>query len=80
LTEKEWIVSSIDGKQKKTIGKINEELEISKFKTNALPLYVIADHEGNPLNKPMPTDLNVQEYKKWLEEGVAIFKSKASHH
>jgi len=76
LPENEWIVSAIDGKQKKTIGKICEDLEISKFKTNALPLYVIADHEGNPLNKPMPTNLNIEEYTKWLDEGVAIFKAK----
>ena len=76
LPENEWIVSSIDGKQKKTIGKICEDLEISKFKTNALPLYVIADHEGNPLNKPMPTNLNIKEYTKWLDEGMSMFKSK----
>jgi thiol:disulfide interchange protein DsbD len=75
LPENEWIVSSIDGKQKKTIGKIYEDLEISKFKTNALPLYVIADYEANPLNKPIPTNLNVGEYKNWLDEGVALFKS-----
>ncbi|MEI8225188.1 MAG: cytochrome c biogenesis protein CcdA, partial [Bacteroidota bacterium] len=70
LPENEWIISVLDGKQKKTIGKINEDLEISKFKTNALPLYVITDYKGNPLNKPMPTNLNVEEYKKWLDEGV----------
>ena len=75
LPENEWIKSVIDGKQKKTIGKVNEELEISKFKTNALPLYVIADHEGNALNKPMPTNLNIEEYKKWLDEGLANFNS-----
>jgi len=76
LPENEWIISALDGKQKKTIGKINEDLEISKFKTNALPLYVIADHEGNPLNKPTPTNLNIEEYKKWLDEGITSFKSK----
>jgi thiol:disulfide interchange protein DsbD len=76
LPENEWIVSGIDGKQKKTIGKINEDIEISKFKTNALPLYVISDHEGNPLNKPMPTNLNVEEYKKWLDEGFKNFTSR----
>ena len=75
LPENEWIISVVDGKQKKTIGKIAEELEISKFKTNALPLYVIVDNAGNPLNKPMPTNLNIKEYKKWLEEGVAAFKN-----
>lgn len=77
LPQNEWIVSAVDGKQKKTIGKIYEDLEISKFKTNALPLYVIADYEGNALNKPMPTNLNVEEYKKWLDEGTMLFnKSK----
>jgi thiol:disulfide interchange protein DsbD len=74
LPENEWIVSSLDGKQKKTIGKVNEDLEISLFKTNALPLYVIADHEGKPLNTPSPTNLNVEEYKKWLDEGLMLFE------
>ncbi len=73
VPESEWIVSAIDGKQKKTIGKINEDLEISKFRTNAMPLYVIADHEGNPLIKPSPTNLNVSEYKKWLDDGLEAF-------
>jgi thiol:disulfide interchange protein len=75
LPENEWITSAVDGKQKKTIGKIYEDLEISKFKTNALPLYVIADYEGNALSIPMPTNLNVEEYRKWLDEGVTLFKS-----
>lgn len=74
LPENEWITSSIDGKVKKTIGKVNEDLEIMKFKTNALPLYVITDHDGNPVNKPMPTNLNVEEYKKWLDGGVEAFR------
>ena len=79
LPENEWIMSAVDSKQKKTIGKICEDLEISKFKTNALPLYVITDDQGNPLNKPMPTNLNIEEYKKWLDEGVAMFNSQKSH-
>ena len=75
VPENEWIKSSVDGKTKKTIGKINEDIEISKFRTNALPLYVITDSEGNPLNKPMPSNLNVEEYKKWLDEGFDLFTS-----
>ena len=73
LPESEWIISKIDGKVKKTIGKINEDIEISSFKTNALPLYVITDHEGNPLNNPMPTNRNIEEYKKWLDDGFGKF-------
>jgi thiol:disulfide interchange protein len=75
LPENEWVTSAVDGKVKKTIGKINEDLEISKFRTNAMPLYVITDHEGNPLNEPMPTNLNVAEYKAWLDDGIAKFKA-----
>jgi thiol:disulfide interchange protein len=76
LPENEWIMSALDGNQKKTIGKINEDLEISRFKTNALPLYVITDYDGNSLNMPMPTNLNVDKYKKWLDEGIALFNNK----
>ena len=78
LPENEWITSSVDGKLKKTIGKINEDIEISRFKTNALPLYVITDHDGNPLNKPMPTNLNIGEFKAWLDEGLAVFENSIS--
>jgi len=73
LPEKEWITSQFDGKIKKTIGKINENLEILKFKTNAIPLHVITDYEGKPLNKPMSTNMNVEIYKKWLDEGIMSF-------
>ncbi len=76
LPEKEWITSSVDGKVKKTIGKINEDLEISLFKTNALPLYVITDHNGRALNAPMPSNMNIAEFKAWLDEGSGLFKAR----
>lgn len=76
LPEDEWVVSQVDGKTKKTIGKVNEDLEISKFRTNAMPLYVITDHEGNPLNTPMPTNMDINEYRKWLDEGLELFKKR----
>lgn len=74
LPQEKWITSTVDGKVKKTIGKINEDIEISKFRTNALPLYVITDHSGNPLNTPMPTNLNIGEYKAWLDQGFSLFQ------
>jgi thioredoxin-related protein len=60
LPEDEWITSKVDGKVKKTMGKVNEDIEISMFKTNALPLYVITDHEGNPLNEPSLHNLDIK--------------------
>ena len=75
LPESEWITSKIDGKVKKTIGKLNEDIEISMFKTNALPLYVITDYEGVPLNRPMPANRNIEEYKRWLDDGLSKFNT-----
>jgi len=76
LPESEWFTSLIDGKVKKTMGKVNEDIEISRFKTNALPLYVIADHEGNPLNEPSLYNLDIKAYIEWLDEGYNAFQAK----
>ncbi len=73
LPESKWITSSVDGKVKSTMGKVNEDIEISRFRTNALPLYVITDHEGNPLNEPRQHNLDVKAYIDWLDEGYARF-------
>jgi thiol:disulfide interchange protein len=73
LPESEWITSKVDGKVKKTMGKVNEDIEISMFKTNALPLYVITDHEGNPLNEPSLHNLDIKTYIEWLDEGYNRF-------
>jgi thiol:disulfide interchange protein len=73
LPKAEWFTSKIDSKVKKTIGKQNEDLEISKFNTNALPLYAICDADGNPVIKPTPTNLNIAGYKAWLDDGLKAF-------
>jgi len=75
LDENYWIVSTIDGKTKKTIGKINEDLEITMYKTNAMPLYIITDSEGDPFNEPMPTNLDISEYIEWLDEGLRLYEN-----
>ncbi|MFO7575805.1 MAG: cytochrome c biogenesis protein CcdA [Bacteroidales bacterium] len=75
LPETEWITSEVDGKVKKTIGRINEDIEISRFRTNALPLYVITDHEGNQLNETRQHNLDVRAYIEWLDEGYDSFRA-----
>lgn len=69
LPESEWYTSDMDGKVKKTIGQQNIDFEISHFRTNTVPLYVIMDSGGNVLNQPKGTDMNVQSYLAWLKEG-----------
>lgn len=73
LPMEEWYVSSFDGKEKKTIGKQNSDLEITLFNNNAQPLYVIADAEGKSLVEPKSYDKNVQRFVEFLEEGKRNF-------
>ncbi len=72
LPEEEWYTSEIDGKVKKTIGQQNVDYEISMFKTNTVPLYVIMDSEGNVVNQPRGTDLDVTSYTAWMKEGLTL--------
>ncbi|MBN1131616.1 MAG: thioredoxin family protein [Bacteroidales bacterium] len=70
LPESEWYASEVDGKLKKTVGQQNVDYEIKHFRTNTIPLYVIMNPEGEVVNQPRGTDLDVQSYLAWLEEGV----------
>jgi thiol:disulfide interchange protein DsbD len=76
LPEEEWYTSEVDGKVKKTIGQQNVDYEISMFKTNTVPLYVIMDSKGNVVNQPRGTDLNIASYTAWMKEGLKLATSK----
>jgi len=70
LPEKEWITSTTDGKVKNTIGKRNQDFQITRFNSNALPLYVIVDPNGNNLSKTYYTyDPSIDKFLSWLEQG-----------
>jgi thiol:disulfide interchange protein DsbD len=69
LPEQEWITSASDGKIKNTIGKKNQDLQIARFRSNALPLYAIVDPEGNDLSKSYYAyDPSVEKFLNWLQE------------
>ena len=71
LPENEWVKTS-DGSVLKTIGDINLNLEIRKFNINTQPYYAVLDHNGNPL-ATSETNLNIDEYLKFLEDGKNKF-------
>ncbi len=76
LPRDEWITSSYDGKVKNTIGKKNADFQVSKFKSNALPLYAIVDHNGDMLTEKLYTyDKSVNNFIKWLKEGKENFNN-----
>jgi thiol:disulfide interchange protein len=73
LPESEWITSDSDRTMKKTLGKKNLELQITKFNTNTLPFYIIVDHNGNPLTNPIGYELDIRKYVDFLDEGIRNF-------
>ncbi|MDE5416916.1 thioredoxin family protein [Labilibaculum sp. DW002] len=76
LPKEEWIVSNYDGKKKKTLGKINANYQIERYNVNAQPYYVLLDKEGKDLVQPTAYDLNVDNFIKFLDEGIKNFKDK----
>lgn len=76
LPKEKKYVSKTTGKQVITIGNKWTDLQISRYKSNSQPLYVIIDNEGNDIEgvTPMAFNTNIEEYKKWLEDGIAKFK------
>ncbi|MBN2814661.1 MAG: thioredoxin family protein, partial [Bacteroidales bacterium] len=68
LPESEWITSTVDGKVKNTIGRKNQDLQIARFGSNALPLYAIVDGSGNNLSDTYYTyDPDVEKFIRWLQ-------------
>ncbi len=76
LPQNEWYTSKQDGKEKKTLGKKYADYQITKFNVNAQPYYVLMDENENVLVKPIAYDLSVENFVKFLDEGVATYKAK----
>jgi thiol:disulfide interchange protein DsbD len=76
LPKEDWYVSKTDGKQKKTLGKKNADLQATKYNTNAQPYYCLLDNEGNDLTDPRAYDLDVQKFVEFLDRGIKNFKEK----
>ena len=74
LPESEWFESKVDGKLKKTIGKKNADLQISKYNQNAQPFYVILGKNENKLVPPKAYDLNIANFTTFLDSAIEAYK------
>jgi thiol:disulfide interchange protein len=74
LPKAEQYVSPETGKEIVTVGNKWSDLQITRYKNNAQPYYIILDDEGKDLTKPVGYTPDVEEYKAWLNEGLAAFK------
>lgn len=74
LPKNQQYVSKTTGKEVVTIGNKWTDFQITRYKSNSQPLYVILDTDGKDLSKPIAFTFDKQEYKNWLEQGIAKFK------
>ena len=77
LPESEWIIGA-DGKEKKSIGRVNADFQISKFNTNAQPYYCLMGHNGELLVDPRAYDLDKDAFVDFLKKGIENFNNGVS--
>lgn len=72
LPEEDWYTSTLDGKEKKTLGKKNLAIQVEKFGTNAIPFYAIVNENGDVITeqKSYAYDLDVEKFIEYLKEGL----------
>ena len=57
------------------IGDKFKYMEETRFQQSTQPLYVILDHNEKPLNAIRGYNPSIEDYIKWLDEGVNNFKN-----
>lgn len=74
LAEAEKYVSKETGRKIKTKGNKWSDFQITRYKANAQPYYIILDSEGNDLNEPVGYTPDKEEYETWLKSGISKHK------
>lgn len=75
LPESEWYTSDYDNKVKKTIGKQNADLQITKLNNNAQPFYVLVGKDERVLAWPKAYDKSVGNFIDFLENGKKTYNA-----
>ncbi|WP_300487146.1 thioredoxin family protein [Flavobacterium sp.] len=74
LPKQEQYVSKETGKEIVTIGNKWSDFQITHYKANAQPYYIILDNQENRLSEPVGYTPDVEEYKIWMETAIAKYK------
>lgn len=74
LPEADKYISKETGRKVKTVGNKWSDFQITKYKTNAQPYYVLINHNEESLNEPVGYTPDIEEYQAWLKEGISKFK------
>ena len=74
LPENEQFISKYSGRKITTVGKKWSDFQLGKYNSNARPYYVLMGLDEKNLNDPVAYTPDVEEYLKWLQDGIANFK------
>lgn len=75
LPQAEWYTSTYDSKVKKTIGRQNADLQITRLQNNAQPFYVLLGTDEKVLAWPYGYDRNPDRFVEFLERGKSKFRA-----
>jgi thiol:disulfide interchange protein len=79
LPESQWYTSTYDGKIKKSIGKQNADLQVTKYNNNAQPYYLVVDGDGKTLSGPVTYDKDVTAFETFLDKGLRNHSAKPNN-
>lgn len=74
LPENEQYISKETGKKIKTIGNKWSDFQITRYKANAQPYYILLDANEQMLNEPVGYTPDIEEYEAWLKDGISKYK------
>lgn len=74
LPESEYFTSKVTGNQITTIGGKWSDFQISRYESNARPLYVLIGSDEKKLNEPIAYEPDIKTYLNWLETGISKYK------
>lgn len=73
VPESDWITTP-NGKVLKGLGKINAYFAHKTFNINSQPYYLILDRDGKPLLPGRGYNLNVNDFVRFLQEGIQQYQ------
>lgn len=78
LPKSKQFVSESTGKKIETIGGKWSNFQITRYKANAQPYYVLVDDNGEDLTDPIAYEPDAEVYYNWLQKGIEKFKKGSS--
>ena len=72
VAEQDWVTLP-NGKVLKSLGKINTNYIMEKYKANAMPYYIITDAQGNTIVEPRGYNLDKDAFVDFLENAIATY-------